>query len=140
MGSSPTASRSWTTRPRSWLAAPTRDRTSMPRGPERWKCPPRTRWGGSSREPRLLSGPDRPACRDGLLIHEAAGGVILAPAAPDLTSGVHLLIALVTCHHGTAWVHLFVGPILAPHGPAPAPRADEPKAVVMRNAKQHFEG
>src|SRR4051794_20774626 len=50
------------------------------------------------------------------------------------------LLAFGTSDDCAAWVHLLMGPILAPHRPAPAPRADEPEAVVGRNAKQHFEG
>ena len=70
---------------------------------------------------------------------EATGGVVPAPTAPDLTSGVHLLIALVTRDDGAALVHLFVGPILAPHRPTATARTDEPKAVMGRNAKQNLE-
>src|SRR3954451_8277784 len=86
-----------------------------------------------------VSGPDRPVCRDGLLIHEAVRGVVFAPTAPDLTTGVHLVIALVTSDGGATLIHLLMGPILAPHLPTATARADEHEAVVGRSAKQGFE-
>src|SRR3954454_25133662 len=99
---------------------------------------PTPQWRGSRREPGLAVGVSQPAVRDGVLSDEAAGGVVCAPAAPDLTSAVHLFVDFITSDQGPTWVDLLVVPILAPYRPAPAPRADEPEAVVERNAKQQF--